>query len=582
MPGFTACIRPKGLILFVVALVLIVGGWVLLADTLTRRAVEAVGTRLVGAEVDVRAADVGLFPPGLVLSGLAVTDPDAPMTNAVEVGRAEFAIEGRPLLAGRFIVRAARLDDVRLGTPRARSGALRKAPKSQKGEGLSIPLPELSLPDADTILKDNPLTSVADAEALSKDLKAARAAWEKRLKDLPDRKSLDAYRARIRDLQKRKPKGVEEILATAKDAERLRKDIDGDLKQLRSARADLKRDLTDYRGRAKQVAAAPAAEARRLADRYAGEGIGGVGAFFLKPEVEGVVRQGLAWYRRIEPIVARAAQRTGAATVNKPPRSEGAVVRFPERNPLPSFLVRDAAVDVTADGGTVSGEVKNVTTEPEILGAPLTYAFHGSGLKRVKDVRVDGAFDRVDPDRPKDRIHLAFMGAKVSDRVLAKGGPVPVTLADSGADLTVDGTREAGSLRGALDLGLTGARFQVGQVEGAVAKAVADALQGVHAATVHAEVSGPPDAPQIRVRSDLDRIIGDAVKAAAGARLQALGDQLREKIAARAAGPIEDATASLAHLDDQVGGALAGHQAELDKLLADAKKDVGKGLKLPF
>jgi uncharacterized protein (TIGR03545 family) len=582
MAGGVGILRPKGVVLFLAVLLLIVGGWVLLADTLARRAVEGIGTALVGARVDLDAADVGLFPPSLVLSGLAVTNPDAPMTNAVEVTRSEFSIEGRPLLTGRFVVRAARLDGVRLGTPRARSGAIKKAPKAKKESGgISIPLPELSLPDVDTILKDNPLTSVADAEALARDLKTARAAWEERLKSLPDKAAVDAYRDRIRALQKSRPKGVEEILATAKDADRLRKDMDGDLKKLRAARSDLKRDVTAYRKRVQEVAGAPAAEARRLADRYAGEGIGGVGAFFLKPAVEGMVRQGLAWYRRLEPVVERAAKHAGAATVSRPPRGRGEVVRFPERAPLPSFLIRDAAVDVTAEGGTVSGEVMNVTTEPAVLGAPLTYSFHGADLARVADVTVEGAFDRVDPAAPKDRIHLAFAGAKVARRTLAEGGPVPVTLADSTADLTVDGGREAGAIRGTLDLGLKGAHFEVGAVEGAVAKAVGDALKGVRAATIHAEVSGPPDAPRVRIRSDLDRIVGNAVKAAAGARLQALGDTLRERITERAAGPIADARAGVAGLDG-VEGALAGHSDALDQLIADVKKEAGKGLKLPF
>lgn len=570
-------LRPRGVILFVAVLVLVAGGWVLLADALARRAVEGIGTALVGAEVDLAEADVRLFPPSLVLSGLAVTDPDAPMTNAVEVGRAEFAVEGRPLLAGRVVVRAARLDGVRLGTPRTRSGAVRKAPESKAG-GFSIPLPDLALPDVDTILKANPLTSVTDAEALAKDLKAARAAWEERLHALPDQQAVAAYRARLRDLQRRKPKGPEEALAMARDAEGLRKDMERDLKAVQAARGDLKRDLAAYRKRAREVAAAPAAEARRLADRYAGEGIGGVGAFFLKPAVEGYVRTGLAWYRRIEPVVAGAARQAGAAKVSRPPRGAGHVVRFPEHAPLPSFLIRAAAVDVTAEGGTVAGEVRNVTTEPEVLGAPLTYAFRGAGLARVADVRVEGAFDRVDPAHPKDRIHLAFAGARVKDRTLAPGGPVPVTLVEAAADLTVDGTREGGALRGALDLGLHGVRFEVGNLEGPVARAVGGALAGVHAATVHAEVSGPPDAPEVHIRSDLDRIVGAAVQAAATARLKALGEELRGRIGALAAGPLDDAQGAVLQLDDAVGGALAGHQGELDKVLKEARKAV----RLPF
>jgi len=368
-------LRPKGLLLLGAVLVLLAGGWWLLADAVVRRAVEGTGTALVGARVDLARAEVGLFPPRVVLDGLEVTDPDAPMTNAVAVDHGELRLDGGALLGARFVVDTARLDGVRLHTPRARSGALARRPKDEREGGFA--LPSIDLPDAGEILKDHPLKSVAAGDALARDLKAARAAWEARIEALPGPDRVEDYRARLKALQGARKGGLEGALRTAKDLKSLTRDVEADLKTLRGAGDDLKGDVADYRRRVQEVAAGPAAEARELARRYAEGGAFGMGAAFLNETAERWSRTALAWYRRLDPLVSRAARAAGKARVERPARGRGVDVRFPEARPLPTFLVREAAVGVTLPGGTVTGTIRDATPDPAVLGRPLTFAFAG-------------------------------------------------------------------------------------------------------------------------------------------------------------------------------------------------------------
>ena len=119
-------IRWPGVIAFAVITALLAAVWWLLVDGLIECAIERAGTQAVGAKVELAAADLTLFPLGLTLNGLEVTDPDAPMTNAVEVQRISFLMDGLNLLRRKVLVNEMTVDGVRFGTPRKTSGAIGK------------------------------------------------------------------------------------------------------------------------------------------------------------------------------------------------------------------------------------------------------------------------------------------------------------------------------------------------------------------------------------------------------------------------------------------------------------------------
>ena len=98
-------IRFKGLVAFVIIIVVFGIFWFFFVDGIVKRLIQKYGTQAVGARVEVGAADLSLFPVGLKLEHLKVTDPDSPMKNAVEINRISLSLEPSSLFRRKIIVK---------------------------------------------------------------------------------------------------------------------------------------------------------------------------------------------------------------------------------------------------------------------------------------------------------------------------------------------------------------------------------------------------------------------------------------------------------------------------------------------
>lgn len=213
-------VRWQGLAVFAGFLVLFLVFWFLLVDDLVRRLIEKAGTQAVGAKVELARADLSLFPAGLTLQKLEVTNPDEPMKNVVEIGRISCHLDGFNLLLRKIIIKEIRLEGVRLGTPRMHSGAIPQtqkgpSPKEKKGATKfpSVEIPSLDLPSVEKILEKEDLKSLKLAESLKKDMAAEKETWQKRVAELPDQKKIDEYRSRIEKVKSASKGGIGGISA---------------------------------------------------------------------------------------------------------------------------------------------------------------------------------------------------------------------------------------------------------------------------------------------------------------------------------------------------------------------------------
>lgn len=119
-------IRWPGLIAFVVLVGGLAGFWLLFADAIVKGIIERRGTAMVGAKVEIAGLDLTLVPAGMRISGLAVTDPDSPMTNAVEIGEMVMTVDSGRLLRRKLIIDEMGIEGMRFGTARSVSGAVKK------------------------------------------------------------------------------------------------------------------------------------------------------------------------------------------------------------------------------------------------------------------------------------------------------------------------------------------------------------------------------------------------------------------------------------------------------------------------
>lgn len=520
-------IRRGGLIAFAAVLGVVLAGWYLFVDQWVESRIEKTGTAIVGAKVELDSVDVGLFPAGLTLNRLQVTDPKEPMTNAVEVGRIAMTFDLLEAIGRKWIINEATIDRVQFGTPRKSSGAVpgRKGTVFEKAflkEKLTDTAEWLQLPsaaefDPKRILEKEDLETMRLVEQVKADLQQWERNWEERLKALPNKETFEQYRRRAEKLGN--TQGPVGALQAAGEVVELQKQIKTDLNKLRDAKDSLEGTIEEARRKIEQAKQAPQRDLARLKEKYglSAAGITNWSRLFLGPKVAGWVATGLAWRARLEPAFEYArrmkADKENEPEVVKPVRGSGVNYRFPLKDPLPQFLLRTAKVGLILPVGDITGTLDDVTTEPVVLGRPTRFEFKGEKLDRADLVALSGSIDRTKPEKPKDQVR-GRAKAIVLKGVELSGGNFPVTLTEGRADLDVNATVTDGMLDAKLLGSLYSATLDPGfaDSENRILRVIADTIRGVNRFSARASFEGSLEDPEISVSSDdLDALVRQAV-----------------------------------------------------------------------
>jgi uncharacterized protein (TIGR03545 family) len=552
-------IRWQGLLIFVVLCALAAGLWLLFVDRLVERNVEKTGTAVVGAEVELDKADVSLSPLGLTLLGLKVTNPNAPMTNAVEAGRIDFHMDGPNALRRKVIIEEMSVEDVRLNTPRKTSGAVAategKTPLQQLVELPSFVIPNVkeAFEKEKADLRSLQLLTGAAAEAAS-----TRTRWEAKLQELKAAADVEKYQKQFDELKAKSGKAsIGNLLGGAKGVAALQKQVRADIQTVAEAKKTFTADLAALKKVAVETPAAVKDDVRRVADKYSltPSGLANISRLLFGERIAGSVRSALRWNERLSPLIERVKEKVKGQEVVKPLRAKGRDVRFREDRPLPDFLARLAKVSVSLPQGMFAGRIENLTSEQDVLGQPLKFAFSGENLKGLRSAALEGMFDRVDPAARKDVVSLRLRGYEARDLKLVDSASLPVSLKEGLADLDVSATLEKGGLTARITAGLRSARLAVGKGEertglaGRVDAAIRNALTGVTSLSLTAEISGTPENFDIRIRSDIDDVLKSAVGALVRDQMAGFEEDLRKAIGGEAAGPLEKLNLGLKGLD---------------------------------
>lgn len=583
-------IRWKGLIAFIVVLISVIGAGVLFVDDAIKGIIEKTGTHLVGARVELGAADLSVSPLGLLLTELQVTNPDDPMTNAVRVDRVVLSVEGSNLLFRKVVVKEMTLSGVRLNTPRKTSGAIsrQRAVKpvvSKKAAGEKFKLPSLEAPNTKEILQTEKLQSLELIASLRANLQLEKQQWQTRLAELPDKTRLAEYRKRLENLKSGKQRGLEGVIGSAGEIIAIQKEVRGDLDRIRSARQELEKNAATLRKQMDEATRAPQEDVRRLMDKYSlsTEGLINVSRLIFGEKVSRWADTALSWYEKLGPVLERAKERKQGAEVVKPLRGQGVNVRFKEHEPLPDFLIRIAKVSLEVPAGSIGGWIRNITPDQDVLGVPLTYEFSGDNLEGLRSLKIDGALDHVDPSSAKDTANLQIQGFQVTDMNLSDSAELPMVLKKAMTDLKGRASLSSGTLKANLLARLQSVDIATGSQDeaGSLVKGMASALSDIKRFDVEANVSGTLKVYDLKLTSDLDSVLKDAVGKQVKAQAARLEKDLQSAISEKVSEPMANMKAKLGELS-AISSELTDRLNIGNDLLKGTKKSGPSGLKLPF
>jgi uncharacterized protein (TIGR03545 family) len=572
-------IRWKGLIAFAVAVLLIGLVWLLVVDAVVRKTIETVGTRTIGARVELADADLSLFPAGLRLTGLAVTNPDAPMENAVEIGRMQMDLDPGYLIRRKVIVNSLRLEGLAFNTARQTSGEVPGLSKKRAGKEKpsfsetskaalekvcgAIKMPSLSQPDIEAILEKESLESLTAAADLKEKLTAEKTKWERELGRLADEKTLQDYRNRINQL-KNTGSSLSAILGAAGEVRKLQADIQKDLDLLKSAQKTFTTDLKKYQQQVRQLADAPKKDLERLMNEYSlsPKGLANLSQLIFGEKLCAWMQTGAAWYAKVRPHLDRIPVNAEESFQEQTPlRGKGQNIRFAERPPMPDFLIRSLKIDAALAVGKLTGKAENLTLEQDVLGRPATFAFLGREMQRIAALNLIGTADFVNPEAPKNSVNLTVKGLGLENLALTDEKFLPLALGHATGDLNLNLKTLSDALDADLAAEFHSVQFLTGGGDDAapMVQAIQSALAGIKRFSLNAGVTGTLKAFSVDVTSDLDDILKSAVSSLVKKEAGKFKAKLNQEISARRQGPLGEARESL--------GGLEGIEKELARRL---------------
>jgi uncharacterized protein (TIGR03545 family) len=528
--------------------------WLFFADRIVKNTIETCGTKALGAKVDLGSADLSLFPGGLKLTRLQVTNPDEPMRNAVEIGAIALSLDTLNLLRRKVIVENMTIDGMQMDTPRKRSGAIANKKTSQTKDNArsdqaktpctQMRLPSFKLPDINKVLSSENLTAINAIAAFNKAMATENEKWKQIIRHLPDKDKFDDYKKRLARL-KSGSGGISGLLGSAGNAARLKSEIETDMAQIRKVHTDFNGKLSQLKKSYAQIQNAPLDDFKRLRTKYglSPDNMANAARLLFGQRICSWITKAKSWYEMINPILNRPAPGDKTPSVAKPLRGKGQIFRFKEYNPTPDFLIRNTKAGLILAMGELSGIIKNITPDQEILGFPTTFKFEGQKLKDAKRVFLDGVFDARKPTEPKTSIAMKIDRLALKDLPLSTAADLPVTLARASADINLKASLISNDIDALVKAKLAPAELKaISKADaGPIVKSMASTLSGVDGFSLKASLKGPLDGYRLSLSSDLDRQLGKTIGKALRDKTARFEKALKKGIMVKVDGPLKNA-----------------------------------------
>lgn len=604
--------RWKAIVPMLLLAIIVTVVWLLFVDRIIRKSIEFVGTELVGAKVELASATLRLRQGDLVLKGLQVTNPNAPMTNLMDIPEMTADLNVRALLLKKAVVESLVVHGVRFGTPRQTSGALPDLPPTA---GLvtrrvlawanSIPVPTLDLAGVvGTVVRipaisADSLRTLREGRAAVARADSLRTAWEQSLRGLDPRPQIDSARALATRLQATDPRSLNaaQLATTAND---IRTSVNGlkDLEtRLASARSGVDSSLAAVKG------SVSALDAARQADYNYARGLVHIPSL-AGPDVS-MALFGDMMKERLKPVLYW----IGIAEEHVPPgldprrqqgakrlRMDGTDYIFPLEHALPQFLVERAEADLAIGGQTVAAgayraEVRGATNEPAVYGRPLFFSAARTSTVGPRDLSVRGMMDRT------GRIALDSLNALVPDIQLA-AIPIPKAAANldfgDSAVVTLGLKREGTDLRGVMEFhseavhwrrdadsaATTGPAPRLGSKEWAEGL-LWRSISSIRNVGIQASIGGSLTSPSLSVSSNVGDAVSASLRRELGAELQRAEQSIRAEVDKQINAVTTQARAKATELETMVAQRLGVPSDQLKQVQAELEQQLGRYTQVP-
>lgn len=499
-----------------ILLLIVIATVVFALEPIAKWAIESEGSKAVGAKVNVDSVDIAFYPTHVSLHGVTVANPKEPMRNLLESATISADVDAKALLKQQVIADQVLLSGMQLNTARSTPGTLDGSMPPPKPESDSA-MPSIALPDASAVIAEEQAIIEAEVAEIEQGFAALQDKWSTKSNTLPEQSNVEEYKQRWEALKQRNR--FERVVG----AKALRDDIKGELKQYEGFNSELQADIATARELASRAANLPSAQSQRIAAKYGlDQGSEGMLRFLLGDEATNLVQRGLTLYKQtMGDMAAKEAQ---------PAPSEGGELPV-------KLLIREILIDgyqlIGEKKLAYSGEIHNVTDQQDFWNKPTTLKVTG-GVEEQAQLLIDGLFDQRNGDL-KSTFNMGLKQLALAGISLSQSPNLPLQLergiADISANFGINGDQISGSIEGLVNQ----AKLLVkdAAADNSTAKSLAAALEGVSKLVMDMDVNGSVDDPLIKLKSNLDSIIGDVLGAELKNRVNEWQGEMKTELQAK-------------------------------------------------
>ncbi|MCK5313015.1 MAG: TIGR03545 family protein [Desulfobacteraceae bacterium] len=563
----------KGIVVVGVIILVFFIFWFFILDLIVKNYIEKEGTKAVGARVELKSADVSLFPAGIDLIKLQVTNPDKPMENSVEIGHIQAIMEISPLFKRKVIVNNILFDKVKFNTVREYSGAI----EGQKASSLNTQdnkpawlktfcqqneINLFEMPDIKSILKDEykSLKSVKLAEDIQNNISQTKGKFEKKLENLLDDKKIKEYRKRIKKIQGNDSSNLA-VLGSVLEFKEIYKEIDDDLDDIKDVQKEFKAKSKKFKKDLKKLSAAQAGDIKRLKKKYSflkGDKLE-LSRLLFGPSLCSLSQKYSKWFALAEPYFDSSTKQDKSKKPEKTEKSKSEDEVF--------FLVQDLKANLFLKNGVITGKAANITNMPAVSGKPTTFDFSGGGFKGLESLDFKGAMNLVNPAHPHHEVSFDISGLLLENFLFSDKPDFFVGLTKSVTNFTSNLKLDDNKLKVLAKAQFSEVVMQAKSIKGSsLQKALVQTLSTIDKFNLALNMVGVGDNYDISIKSNLDNFLKTTMEKMAQSKMGNFEKELKTNIMQKTAKPIKQSNKSFADFN-KIGGQLSEKSAQSQALL---------------
>jgi uncharacterized protein (TIGR03545 family) len=572
--------RWQGLVVFAVLFLLIWGFLSFYLDGLIKKGIEEEGSKIIQTQIEVDSVSTSLPSQSAGLKRLAIANADNLMENVVEIDSISFNVDAGKAVVQKVVIDEMSVDGIRLNQKRTTAAKAYKPPAGSKedavvdeGEkeesGGPFGLGNIMSPKSpEEILKSEKLETLEAVERTKKEIQDLKTKWETKLENELSPKVFEETKQKIEGLQKKtQGKDIAGIATAVQDLKDVQETIQGNLNNIKNLKAEMQADTERVKKLVAELKNLPQKDFERLKNKYSLDVKGGANILgsLLGGEVKEKIDLFWKYYEMVSPYLNKGAEAKPKEDEEQYVRGKGVFVKFKEAVPFPDFLIRHASLSLDFMDTKIAGDLQDFSDNQRVYGKPALIKFSSD-----RDDKFDNFDLNVKLDRTKaiadDGIDLNVKGLKLNNVEAGQGAKIEKGFANLQSSLKVVNEKE---LSGVIQADLGGLTLQIPkQQDNEIFNAIANTLASTDKFFIKIAIDGSRENYDMKIESDLDKIISKAITGAVTGKLKDFEKSLKSKIFSATDGPLAGAGDSLGgflKLEDLLGENSSAWTGLLDK-----------------